>query len=85
VNPHARTICRHFGIDPLGALSSGVFLFTAAPEEARRACAALARKNIPAAVIGEITRASEKVRIRRGGALRPLKRFARDEVLKLHL
>jgi hydrogenase maturation factor len=83
VHPHARAICRHFGIDPLGALSSGVFLFTAAPEEARRACAALARKSIPAAVIGEITRASERVRIRRAGALRPLKRFARDEVLKL--
>jgi hydrogenase expression/formation protein HypE len=85
VHPHARAICRHFGIDPLGALSSGVFLFTAAPEEARRACAALARKSIPAAVIGEITPPSQKVRIRRAGALRPLKRFARDEVLKLHV
>ena len=85
VHPHARAICRHFGLDPLGALSSGVFLVTAAPEEARRACAALARRGIPAATIGQITAASEKVRIRRAGVLRALRRFARDEVLKLHV
>jgi hydrogenase maturation factor len=84
VHPHARAVCRHFGLDPLGALSSGVFLFTAAPEEARRAVAALARRGIPAATIGRITAASEKVRIRHAGGLRALKRFARDEVLKLH-
>jgi hydrogenase maturation factor len=62
-----------------------VFLFTAAPAEARRACAALGRRGIPAATIGEITSAAGKVRIERaGGGLRALKRFARDEVLKLH-
>ena len=83
VHPHTKVICRHFGLDPLGALSSGVFLFTAAPEEARRACAALAHRGIPSATIGEITPASEKVRIERAGGLRALKRFARDEVLKL--
>lgn len=84
VHPHARAICRHFGLDPLGALSSGVFLFTAAPEEARRACAALGRRGIPSATIGEITAATGKVQIRRAGTLRALRRFARDEVLKLH-
>jgi hydrogenase expression/formation protein HypE len=84
VHPHARAICRHFGLDPLGALSSGVFLFTAAPEEARRACAALGRRGIASATIGEITAASGKVQIRRAGTLRALRRFARDEVLKLH-
>ena len=83
VHPHARAICRRFGMDPLGALSSGVFLFTAAPGEARRACAALDRKGIPSAVIGEITAASGKVQIRSAGVLRALRRFARDEVLKL--
>jgi hydrogenase maturation factor len=83
VHPHARAICRHFGLDPLGALSSGVFLFTAVPEEARRACAALARRGIPAATIGEITEVSGKVRIQRAGVQRALKRFTRDEVLNL--
>jgi hydrogenase maturation factor len=67
----------------LGALSSGVFLFTAVPEEARRACAALARRGIPAATIGEITEVSGKVRIQRAGVQRALKRFTRDEVLNL--
>lgn len=83
VHPHARAICRHFGLDPLGALSSGVFLFTASPEEARRACAALARKGISAAAIGEITEPGQKVRILRAGRRLALKRFARDEVLRL--
>ena len=83
VHPHARAVCRHFGLDPFGALSSGVFLFTAAPAEARRACAALARRGIPAAAIGEITAASGKVVLERAGAHRALQRFTRDEVLKL--
>jgi hydrogenase expression/formation protein HypE len=83
VHPHARTICRHFGLDPLGALSSGVFLFTAEPEEARRASAALDRRGIPCAEIGRITSSPGKVQLERGGKLRALKRFARDEVLKL--
>jgi hydrogenase maturation factor len=60
-----------------------VFLFTASPEEARRACAALARKGISAAAIGEITEPGQKVRILRAGRRLALKRFARDEVLRL--
>jgi hydrogenase maturation factor len=83
VHPHARAICRRFGLDPLGALSSGVFLFTASPAEARRACAALDRRGVPAALIGEITAAAGKVLIERSGTPRPLQRFARDEILRL--
>jgi hydrogenase expression/formation protein HypE len=83
VHPHAQAICRRFGMDPLGALSSGVFLFTASPEEARRACSALDRRGIPAAVIGAITAARGRVQIERDGTRRPLRRFARDEILRL--
>jgi hydrogenase maturation factor len=60
-----------------------VFLFTASPEEARRACAALARRGISAAAIGQITESGQKVHILRAGRRFALKRFARDEVLKL--
>jgi hydrogenase maturation factor len=81
VKPATQAVCRRFGLDPLGALSSGVFLFTSPPEVARRACAALARGGIEAAVIGEITGRGGRVVLSDRG--RPLRRFARDEVIKL--
>ena len=83
VHPHTRAVCARFGMDPLGALSSGVFLFTASPATARQACAALTRRGVPAAVIGRITGAQEKVLLERDGVRKPLRRFARDEVIRL--
>jgi hydrogenase expression/formation protein HypE len=84
IKPETLRLCTHFGLDPLGALSSGVFLFTAAAEEARRACAALAARDVPAAVIGEITADSGEVLIEKDGKSRRLPVFRRDEILKLN-
>jgi hydrogenase expression/formation protein HypE len=81
VKPATQAVCRRFGLDPLGALSSGVFLFTTPPEVARRALAALARGGVEAALIGEITGRGGRVVL--AGEGRSLPRFARDEVLKL--
>lgn len=82
-HPHTEAVCRHFGLDPLGALSSGVCLFTAPPETARKACAALKAKGVAAAVIGEITARRGKVVLEQNGKSRPLPVFQRDEVIKL--
>lgn len=81
VKPATQAVCRRFGLDPLGALSSGVFLFTCPPEVARQACAALARGGVESAVIGQIT--GSRGRVVLSGQGRPLPRFIRDEVIKL--
>jgi hydrogenase maturation factor len=76
-------LCSHFGIDPLGALSSGVFLFTAARGTAEKACALLTDGGVPAAVIGEITDQRGVVELVDGKERSPLPLFGRDEIIKL--
>jgi hydrogenase expression/formation protein HypE len=76
-------LCGHFGLDPLGALSSGVFLFTATAPEAQKAVRALNRRGVPAAVIGEITAQSGSVELIDDGQSTPLPLFTRDEIIKL--
>ena len=79
VREETRLLCAHFGLDPLGALSSGVLLFTAAPEAAGEACRLLQAAGVPAVAIGEVTAAAGQVLL--DGV--PLPAFARDEVLKV--
>ena len=83
VRPETEILCKHFGLDPLGALSSGVFLFTAAAAEAEKACTTLNDGGVPAAVIGEITGERGRVELSDGGQRRPLPLFTRDEIIKL--
>jgi hydrogenase maturation factor len=83
IRPETEVLCTHFGLDPLGALSSGVFLFTAAPAQAEKACEQLNRGGVPAAVIGEITDRAGGVELLDGEEHRPLSLFPRDEIIKL--
>ena len=83
IRPETEALCTHFGLDPLGALSSGVFLFTAAPQQAQKACRLLERGGVPAAVIGEITDQPGIVELVDGEQRRPLPLFPRDEIIKL--
>jgi hydrogenase expression/formation protein HypE len=76
-------LCSHFGLDPLGALSSGVFLFTTGPGQAQKACRLLENGGVPAAIIGEITDRRGVVELVDGEARRPLPIFTRDEIIKL--
>jgi hydrogenase expression/formation protein HypE len=81
--PETERLCDHFGLDPLGALSSGVFLFTAGPGKAEKARRLLENGGVPAAVIGEITDQQGVVELIDGGRPRPLPVFTRDEIIKL--
>jgi hydrogenase expression/formation protein HypE len=83
IRPETELLCAHFGIDPLGALSSGVFLFTAKPGQAEKACRLLSGGGVPAAVIGEITDQQGIVELLDGEERRPLPLFTRDEIIKL--
>jgi hydrogenase maturation factor len=83
VRRETRLLFEHYRLDPLGALSSGVFLFTASPEMAARACSALHEQDIPAAVIGEVTAQRGRVLLVDGDGQRALPKFERDELLRI--
>jgi hydrogenase expression/formation protein HypE len=83
IRSETELLCKHFGLDPLGALSSGVFLFTAASSEAEKACRLLERGGVPAAVIGEITDQAGIVELVDGEDRRSLPLFTKDEIIKL--
>jgi hydrogenase maturation factor len=76
-------LCRRFGLDPLGLLSSGVFLFTAPAAVAEEARRTLEARRIPCSLIGEITAEGEGAWLERGGAREPLRASAQDEIVKL--
>jgi hydrogenase expression/formation protein HypE len=83
IREETRLLCGLFGMDPLGLLSSGVFLFTAARAVAEQACATLGTKGISAAVIGTITGPGTGMWLEHEGARQPLSFSEQDEIVKL--
>jgi hydrogenase expression/formation protein HypE len=84
VRDETRLICERYRMDPLGLLSSGVFLFTAAPAVADEACRNVQSAGIPAAVIGGITEARDGVWLETAGARKRLRFSEQDEIVKLN-
>ena len=82
VREETTLLCRRFGMNPLGLLSSGVFLFTAAPAQAAEACRRLAAGGIPASAIGRIEEGSGAW-LETGGTREALVASAQDEIVKL--
>jgi hydrogenase maturation factor len=83
VREETRRLCARFGLDPLGLLASGAFLFTAPPDVAAEACRRLAAALIPAALIGEMLGPGDPVVLERGGRREPLAYSVQDEIVKL--
>jgi hydrogenase maturation factor len=83
IREETRLLCARFGMDPLGLLSSGVFLFTAAPSASEDACRKLSSEGIPSAIIGEITAPGSPVLLDRDGRRQPLAFSEQDEIVKL--
>lgn len=83
IRDETRRLCARFGMDPLGLLSSGVFLFTAERSVAELAGARLGARGIPCAVIGEVLPAGEGLWLERGGVRAPLSYSEQDEIVKL--
>jgi hydrogenase maturation factor len=84
VFPESLALCKEFGIDPLGAISSGALLIAADPKDADRIIEALREEGIDCEKIGEITDEKGRIRIvRRTGIIEDLGKFDRDEIAKL--
>jgi len=83
IREETHQLCRHFGLDPLGLLSSGVFLFTAPQTVAELACNELGARGIPCAQIGEILPQGDGVWLEKDGSRQPLRWSEQDEIVKL--
>jgi hydrogenase maturation factor len=77
------TLCREFGLDPLGTIASGALLLALAPADAGIVLHALAREGIEAAFIGRVVAPEAGVVLTRGGRPAPLPRFDQDEITRL--
>jgi hydrogenase expression/formation protein HypE len=83
IRDETRRLCARFAMDPLGLLSSGVFLFTAPRGVAEEACRLLLARQIPASIIGEIREQGEGVTIQRESKREALPFSVQDEIVKL--
>jgi hydrogenase maturation factor len=77
------TLCREFGLDPLGTIASGALLLALAPTDAGILLHTLAREGIDAAFIGRVVPRDAGVVLTRQGRATPLPRFDQDEITRL--
>jgi hydrogenase expression/formation protein HypE len=78
--PEGQTLCREFGLDPLGTLASGALLLTVEDQAAGRLAETLAAAGYPSAVIGRVTPLDGGLVALRAGERAPWPEFAADEV-----
>ena len=83
IAPEPARLCREFGLDPLGVISSGALLVGCAAEAAPRILEALKRAGIPAARIGAVRESGFGLKLRKEGRLVPLPAFSVDEITRL--
>lgn len=83
--PETLALCQQFGLDPLGAISSGALLLTLPQEAVTDFLREYSAQGIPAAVIGEILPLDAKVQLQEtNGRVSPLPEFVADEITKLY-
>jgi hydrogenase expression/formation protein HypE len=76
-------LCRHYGLDPLGTISSGSLLICAAAEAAGDVIAAVESTGTSCTEIGEVRPPSEGRYMLRRGRRTPLPTFPQDEITRL--
>ena len=83
VRDETKTICRRYGLDPLGLLGSGALLATFKPADARRYIDSLRTMGVRASVVGRIASSKKRSIMMRGGRTSTMSPCERDELLKL--
>lgn len=83
VTEETKALCRHYGINPLGAFASGALLMAVSPQDSRGVLSALAASNIQASCIGKMVEKKEGLTLVRSGVRIPLPVFHQDELSKL--
>ena len=81
----SRTLCRVYGLDPLGVIASGALLLTISPSDLSSLQKVFAEATIPIQVIGRMKKGEPKVWATSDGkGGKELKLLARDEILKIY-
>ena len=75
--------CRHFGLDPLGTISSGSLLICAPQVDAEAIRKAVEARGTRCADIGEIVPTREGATMTRGGVTVPIPVFPQDEITRI--
>lgn len=84
VDPRAVSLCAHFGIDPLGTLSSGALLIGVRADRTDAVTRALTASGIPAAVIGRAVPVSQGMLYETDdGGTAPVLAFEQDEIARV--
>jgi hydrogenase maturation factor len=78
----AARLCADFGLNPLGAISSGALLICIDPAFERRTVARSRRVRIPVTRIGTVVPRRNGVTLTEKGCARPFPRFVVDEVAR---
>lgn len=81
--PETSTLCREFGLDPLGVIASGALLLSVPAEETERICSHLKDYGIVAARIGEVVAQEEGILLIKDGNPQPLPCYEQDEITKV--
>lgn len=80
----SKTLCREFGIKPLGTIASGALLLTLSPGDLPIIQKAFKKTAIPLQVIGKVKRGPPRVLSRDQRGYKELKPLPRDEILKIY-
>lgn len=83
IRSETRKISNHYGIDPLGLISSGALLIAAKPGSEQSLKASLASTGIPLAKIGVLTDPSDGLHLTSGDDSKPLPRYDSDELTRV--
>jgi len=83
VFPECETLCRHYGLDPLGLIASGSLLIAINPRDTEKVLEALKNNGVPAAKIGKILPKGQGLKIKRDNGVFELPVFDRDEITKI--
>ena len=79
----AVVLAKHFGLSPLGIISSGCILAVCPPEEGEKAKKIFLKKKIPCRVIGTVTERSKGVKLTGKRKTVDLPQFETDEISRL--
>ena len=80
--PEAAQLCADFGLNPLGAISSGALLICTDPASERRTVVRLRQARIPVTRIGTVVPKRSGVTLIQDGHVRPFPRFVVDEMAR---
>ena len=84
IHKESQVLCREYGLNPLGVVSSGALLLTLSPSEFPALQKAFNQASVPFQVIGKVKKGRARVVAIDGKRGRELKPFSRDEILKIY-